>query len=68
MKEKLIILEIPEPQDDGAIQKPTRDVPNGRGHKLDERLVVSSQTPDDIQRALEQLPEGHKSSETKIEP
>lgn len=68
MKEKLIILKIPESQDDGAVQQPTKDVPNGRGHQLDERLVVSSQTPDDIQKALEQLPEDHKSSETKIEP
>jgi len=63
-----MILEIPEPQDDGAVQKPTRDIPTGNGRKLDERLVVSSQTPDDIQRALEQLSEDHKPSEPKIEP
>ena len=57
MNKELIELGIPEPQDDGIVQKPTKDIPSGKGHKLDERLVASSHSPEDIQRAIEQLPE-----------
>lgn len=55
MDEKLIIPEIPEPDATAEQQKPTKDIPNGNGIKLDEGLVASSQTPEDIERALAEL-------------
>ena len=55
MDERLIIPEIPEPDATANQQKPTKDVPSGKGLELDERLVASSQTPEDIDKALAEL-------------
>lgn len=55
MKE-LLILNIPEPEDDGSVQKPTKDIPTGEADiVLDEKLVVSSNSLKDIQLALDEL-------------
>lgn len=55
MKE-LLILDIQQPDDEGYIQKPTKDVPTGRADVvLDDSSIKSSNSPDDIQRALDKL-------------
>lgn len=68
MNEKLLILEIPEPEDDGPTQEPTKDIPNSKGVKLDGSIVTFSQTPEDIQKILEQLHKDNESPQTKTEP
>jgi|GEM_PF-1988694 len=60
MKE-LLILDVPKPNDEGSVQKPTKDIATGQAAKvLDEKLVASSNSPEDINRALEQLVHSEK--------
>lgn len=60
--EDLRTLEIHEPGDEVERQLPTRDVPTGKGLSLgDEGLVRSTNTLEDVQKALGNISQANRS-------